>query len=220
MKRILLALALSVACGSLAAQESISRLNGGITAEAGKHYGKLDTVNGAIRIRAGAVVHSAETVNGGITVDDEAQAGALETVNGGIRLGERVQVAGNVATVNGGVRIDRNSRIDGDVRTVNGRIEMEATEVAGGLETVNGDVTVGTGSTVRGGLTVRKPTGGGFRWNPFGGQSRAPRVVIGPGASVLGELVFEREVELFVHETARIGAVTGATPRRFSGDTP
>ncbi|MBB5014808.1 hypothetical protein [Rehaibacterium terrae] len=220
MKRILLALALTVACGSVAAQENISRLNGAITAEAGKHYGKLDTVNGGIRIRAGAVVRSAETVNGGITVDDEAQAGALETVNGGIRLGERVQVAGNVATVNGGVRIDRNSRVDGEVRTVNGRIEMEATEVGGGLETVNGDVTVGTGSTVRGGLTVRKPSGSGFRWNLFGGQSRDPRIVIGPGASVLGELVFEREVELFVHETAKIGNVSGASPRRFSGDMP
>lgn len=220
MKRILLALALAAACGTVAAQENISRLNGGITAEAGKAYGKLDTVNGGIRIRAGASVRSAGTVNGGINVDDRAETGELSTVNGGIRLGEGVQVGGDVTTVNGGIRIDRNSRVDGDVRTVNGRIEMEATDVGGGLETVNGDITVGAGSTVRGGLTVRKPTSSGMRWNVFGNQSRDPRVVIGPGASVMGELVFEREVELFVHETARIGAVTGATPRRFSGDTP
>ena len=30
--------------------------------------------------------------------------------------------------------------------------------------------------------------------------------------------MFEREVELYVHETAKIGAVTGATAVRFDGD--
>ena len=33
-----------------------------------------------------------------------------------------------------------------------------------------------------------------------------------------GPLVFEREVELYVHNTAKIGAVTGATARcRYDG---
>jgi hypothetical protein len=30
-------------------------------------------------------------------------------------------------------------------------------------------------------------------------------------------MVFEREVELFVHETARIGSVQGAEAQRYSG---
>jgi hypothetical protein len=32
--------------------------------------------------------------------------------------------------------------------------------------------------------------------------------------------VFEREVKLFVHDSARIGRVTGATAVRYSGERP
>jgi hypothetical protein len=41
--------------------------------------------------------------------------------------------------------------------------------------------------------------------------------VIGPGAVVEGPLVFEREVKLYVHASARTGAITGATAIRFDG---
>jgi hypothetical protein len=44
--------------------------------------------------------------------------------------------------------------------------------------------------------------------------------VIGPGAVVKGELRFEREVRLYVSDTATIGNVVGATPVKFSGDRP
>lgn len=216
MKRTLLALALLAACGTAFAQKNISKVNGGIEAEAGQTYGELDTVNGGIRIRSGAVVHSAETVNGGVRIEDQAQVGSVETVNGGVRIGESVQVARAVNTVNGGIEIGRGSHVTGKVETVNGAITLTEAEVGGGLETVNGDVTVGAGSMVRGGLTVHKPRGSWFTFN----VSRDPRIVIGPNATVEGELRFEREVELFVHETARVGAITGATPKRFSGDRP
>lgn len=218
MKRILLVLVLAAACGPALAQQDISRVNGGITARAGETYGELDTVNGGIRIQAGATVREADTVNGGIEVEDEARVGKLDTVNGGIRIGERVDADDDVGTVNGSIRIGRGSRVAGAVSTVNGGISMESAEIGRGIETVNGDITVGAGSVVRGGLTVRKPKVG---W--FGGSfsnSRDPRIVIGPGATVEGDLVFERDVELFVHETARIGKVTGATPKAFSGDRP
>jgi hypothetical protein len=51
------------------------------------------------------------------------------------------------------------------------------------------------------------------------GQS-VPRIVIGPGASVQGDLRFERSVQLYVSDKATIGSVTGATPIPFSGDAP
>jgi hypothetical protein len=47
-----------------------------------------------------------------------------------------------------------------------------------------------------------------------------PRIVIGPGATVQGELRFERPVQLFVSDKATIGTVTGATPIPFSGERP
>ena len=42
--------------------------------------------------------------------------------------------------------------------------------------------------------------------------------MIGPGAVVEGPLVFEREVKLYVHASARTGSVRGATAQRY--DTP
>jgi hypothetical protein len=47
-----------------------------------------------------------------------------------------------------------------------------------------------------------------------------PRIVIGPGATVQGDLRFERTVQLFVSDKATIGTVTGATPIPFTGDKP
>ena len=44
-------------------------------------------------------------------------------------------------------------------------------------------------------------------------------MVISPGAVVAGPLRFEREVDLYVHRSARIGPVTGAEPVIFDTDT-
>jgi hypothetical protein len=74
---------------------------------------------------------------------------------------------------------------------------------------------VGAGSRVAGGIKVEKNKG--FSISLF---KSTPKVVIGPGAVVEGPLEFEREVKLYVSETATIGEVKGATPVRFSGDEP
>ena len=59
MRRNLLALALCLALATAQAHDAdsdhqdgddISHINGGITAESGRHYGDLETVNGGIRI--------------------------------------------------------------------------------------------------------------------------------------------------------------------------
>ena len=44
------------------------------------------------------------------------------------------------------------------------------------------------------------------------------RVIIGPNAKVDGPLNFEREVTLYVHDSASIGPVSGATVRRFDSE--
>ena len=68
---------------------------------------------------------------------------------------------------------------------------------------------------MRGGIKVEKP---GTSWLPRLGKPKVPRIVIGPGAVVDGPLVFEREVTLHVHASARTGPIRGATARRY--DTP
>ena len=214
----LLAAALTLALATPfahAADTSIDKVNGSITASAGQTYGALTTVNGSIHIDDGVTAGNAETVNGSIHVGDNARTGSLETVNGGVTLGHDVQ-AGNVTTVNGAVFADHGDRLSKDIETVNGAIGLVHTELAGDIRTVNGDITVGVNSHVHGGIHVEKNNNHG--WSIHFGKPKTPRIVVGPGASVDGPLVFEREVVLYVHDSAKIGPVTGATVRHFSGD--
>ena len=104
----------------------------------------------------------------------------------------------------------------GGIETVNGAIGLVDTDVSGGIETVNGDVTVGVSSHVRGGLHFGKQN---KQFLSFG-KPRIPRVIIGPDARVDGPLHFEREVVLYVHATAKTGAITGAKAIRFDTPTP
>lgn len=197
---------------------SIDKVNGSIDAEAGHRYGSLDTVNGSIRIATGAVTGSAQTVNGSIKAGDNVHSGGLTTVNGSIHVGAHAQVDGGVETVNGGVFIDHDGQVAKGVTTVNGAIGIVQTVLGGGIETVSGDITVGRGSHVKGGIHVEKP---GTNWFPISiGTREPPRIIIGPNAVVDGPLVFERDVKLYVHGSARIGHVTGATAVRYSGDLP
>lgn len=213
--RTVLLLTLALAATPALAQQEISKVNGSITAEAGQAYGDLETVNGSIRINDGATAEDASTVNGSITVGDKARTESLETVNGAVRVGKDVQVRKGIETVNGSVFTDRGTVVGGKIETVNGAIGLVATQLGGGIETVNGDVTVGVGSHVKGGIKVEKPHGVNITLKP----KRDPRIIIGPNAIVDGPLVFERPVTLYVHTSARIGPVTGATAKPFSTDT-
>lgn len=190
----------------------LSTVNGGVNVEAGSTTRDINTVNGGIRIKTGAKVGDAETVNGGVRLDDDVTAGHVETVNGGVRIGARASVE-RVETVNGGVYVDRGSRIARGVETVNGAIGIVSTDVGGDIVTVNGDITVGADSHVHGGIRVKKPNA---NWTPVGTGRRVPRIVIAPRAKVDGTLTFEREVKLYVHESATIGSVEGATVVRYS----
>ena len=213
-RRTALFISLALCAAPAFAAESISKVNGSITAEAGQAYGELETVNGSIHIASGASTDDAGTVNGGIDVGDKATVGALETVNGGIKLGRDVTVDGSIETVNGSIFVDRGGKVKGGVETVNGAIGLVGTHLGGDISTVRGNVTVGIDSHVAGGLRVEKSSG------MFKLESKKPqRIIIGPNAVVEGPLVFEREVTLYVHRTAKTGKITGAAATPYATDT-
>ncbi len=214
MKRFLLLATLLLPCAQALAADDINKVNGSIHTDAGARYRDLETVNGSIHLAAGVQARSVETVNGSIHAEDNVQAHGFETVNGAIRAGRNLVLDGSVETVNGSVFVDRGGRIAGDVETVNGGIGLVATQVEQGIETVNGDITVGIESRVKGGIRVKKAS-----FNLSLTAPRKPRIIIGPNAVVEGPLTFEREVVLYVHDSASIGPVSGASMRRFSTDT-
>ena len=230
---LVLAVALAFGAGAVLADTppSESKVLGSITAQAGQAYDSLDSVNGGISIQRGATVRSAETVNGGISIDEGATVGSAETVNGGISIAGKVklgsaetvnggisldddgEVSGDLETVNGAIRIGARSVVAGEAETVNGGIRLDGGTVRGVLRTVNGDITLARGAQA-GGIEIEEPNRGWWNW----GSEKLPRIVIGPEAKVTGPMVFKREVRLFVHATATIGEVRGATAVRYEGE--
>ena len=191
-------------------------INGSIYVPAGQPTGDASTVNGSVRIADHAQIEGGHSVNGGISLGNDATAGSLTTVNGGIVVGDGAQVHDAVSTVNGSLSLHPGSAVGGRLSNVNGTIIVAAASVGGGISTVNGNIDIGANARIKGGITVHQPTTGFLNW--WGGDK--PRVVVGPGATVEGDLRFEREVRLFVSDTATVGPITGATAVKFSGDRP
>ena len=195
----------SVKVGSGESSDGESTVNGSITiGEGATVTGCLSTVNGSIKIEGGATVRDAETVNGGLRIDDNVRSRDLSTVNGRIRVAEDVTVDGEVSTVNGAIEVGGGSKVAKDLGNVNGPIELSGSEVGGDVSTVSGDIELADGAVVKGDIVVEKP--GGWGWN---NDNKMPRVVIGPGSRVEGKIRLEREVKLYISESAEVGGVEG-----------
>jgi DUF4097 and DUF4098 domain-containing protein YvlB len=190
-----------------------NKINGSIHVTAGKQPNDVRTVNGAIHIDDNAAVTSATTVNGSIRVGAHATAASLKTVNGSVSLGADAHVSGGVTSVNGDLILADGAEVLGALVNVNGKISLTAAHVGGGIKTVNGSISIMGASHVEGGILVEKSSSVLF-------LSEDPVIVIGPGATVQGELRFERKVRLYVSDRANIGTVIGATAIPFSGDKP
>lgn len=190
-----------------------TKVNGSVHIPAGKAPGEARTVNGSIRIDDNAAVTSATTVNGSVHLGAHATATALKTVNGSVTLDTGAHVSESAASVNGDLTLADGAEVSGHLVNVNGKISLNAAHVAGGIKTVSGNINIMGASHVEGGITVDKPSGIMF-------NSEDPVIVIGPGATVQGDLRFERKVKLYVSDKATIGNVIGATPMPFTGNTP
>lgn len=209
-------LGLFLISGCVQGGSGLDKVNGSVNVEPAKHVGNVGTVNGDVRIGHDAVVANAETVNGAIDLEPHAHANSLETVNGGVQIQDGAEVAHAASSVNGDLQLANGGRVGGKLSNVNGEISLDHASVGGGIETTGGDVTIGAGSTVTGGLHVEKPGGVTF-WNR---DKHKPKIVIGPGAVIDGPLRFDREVDLLVAPSAKIGPVTGAKVQPYSGQAP
>lgn len=192
-----------------------TKINGPIHVPAGKPAGAVATVNGSIQIDDNAAVTSAKTVNGSVHLGEHTTATSLVSVNGAISLGAGSHVSGSVSSVNGELTLGESAEVAGALSNVNGMITLAGAHVGGGIRTINGSMSITGPSRVEGGILVKKPSGVVVETN-----TDIPRIVIGPGATIQGELRFERKVQLYVSDKATIGTVSGATPIPFTGDTP
>jgi predicted acyltransferase (DUF342 family) len=211
----------SVKIGAGEESDGASSVNGSISVgDNAIVTGNLKTVNGSIRVDAGASIEKAATVNGGLRLADGVRAEGLATVNGSINVGENGVIDGEISAVNGRISVGNGSTVSEGVGNVNGQIELVGAQVGGDLTTVNGDIELSEGAVIKGDLVVEEPSG--WKWGKE--KSRKPRVVIGPGSRVEGTIRLEREVELFISESAEVGEITGEMSLddavRFSGERP
>jgi len=211
----------SVKIGAGNTSSGESSVNGSISVGAGaKVTGDLSTVNGRIRIDDDAEVEDVSTVNGGLRVGTGSKTEDLSTVNGAITIAQNVTIDGEIEAVNGEIELDKDSEVRRNVSNVNGEIELRASKVGGDVSTVTGDIELSDGAEVMGDIVVEEPKG----WGWSNKKQRTPRVVIGPGSTVHGEIRLEREVELYISDTAQVGRVTGEMSLddavRFSGKKP
>lgn len=189
------------------------KVNGSIHVPAGRAATDVKTVNGSISVEDNGAIVSAGTVNGGIKLGSHATATTLSTVNGGITLADAAH-ATEAHTVNGDISLADGAELTGPLINTNGKITVTAAHVGGGIKTANGDISIMGASHVEGGIEVQEVSSG------FSLGVRDPTIIIGPGATVQGDLVFKRKVLLLVSDRATIGTVTGATAVAFTGDTP
>jgi len=199
---------------SACASDSYNTINGSVHIAAGRPAEAASTVNGSVTIDEDAAADSVGTVNGGIHVGARATAKSLTTVNGSITVNEAARTA-YVKSVNGNLTVNEGAEVDGGLTTVNGKIGVSAAHIAGRVSNVQGDISILGAARIDGGILVEKQRGFTISAHP-----RDPTIIIGPGAKVLGELTFERKVNLFVSDRATIGTVTGATAVIFTGDNP
>jgi hypothetical protein len=211
----LAALLVLSACGESINGDESTKVNGSIEVPAGKPPGAVATVNGSIQIDDNATITSATTVNGSVHLGNHATATSLNSVNGSVTLGAGAHLSGSASSVNGELNLKDGAEISGSLSNVNGKITLTAAHVAGGIKTVNGSMNIAGASHVENGILVEKPSSELLQM-----VQQVPRIVIGPGATVQGDLRFERTVQLYVSDKATIGTVTGATAIAFSGDTP
>lgn len=182
--------------------------------------GGVKTVNGKIRIDDRSSIRNATTVNGSIRLGDGVTAREITTVNGSITAGRNCEIDGGIEAVNGSVELGEGSVVADNVENVNGGMEFSKSVIGGDVKTVNGDVELANASVIKGDLVVEEPSG----WGSSNKKRRNPRIIIGPGSRVEGDIELEREVDLFISETAEVGGVKGVMSMsdavRFSGDKP
>lgn len=200
--------------------DGASSVNGSVTVgDAATVTGDVSTVNGSIKVGDSASVSEVSTVNGSIRIGNGVQTQDIETVNGTIRAEGDVRVDGGVEAVNGKIEFGMNSQISRDIENVNGQISLDGTTLGGGISTVNGDITLDNGTRVGGDIVIEKP-GGWFTKK----KKRVPRITLGRDVVVEGEIITEREIEIYMHDSATVGGISGEASMndvvRFSGNRP
>lgn len=193
----------------------------------------IRNINGRISVGGGMSVNNVSSVNGRIEIERDATASSVQGVNGRVELRENTSIEGDVHTVNGRINAVRGGSIGGNASSVNGHIRLTDFSVGNNVETTNGSINliavkVGHNVESRGGditiessvierdVIIHKKRRNNLLWMPLWRIGKS-EIVIGPNSEIKGNLIAREDIDLFVHESAKIGSIVGADPIFFSG---
>jgi len=202
----------------LLAGQDIQEHNNTVFVTAGMSVKDINTVNGRVVLERGASARSVRSVNGRVQIEGEGSfAGSVDTVNGRISVTHGGEIGGSATTVNGRIDLD-NVVIGRNVESSNGSINLFDVIVGENVETRNGDVRL-ENSVVEQDLIIHSRHRVSFLWL-IDIKRDEPKIIVGPGSEIKGSLIARTDVRLYVHESASIGHIVGATPVSYSGGHP
>ncbi len=197
---------------------NVSDVNRTIVIKEGESVNNVDSVNGRVVIENGASARMIVSVNGRVVIDGaQARISNVETVNGRISAESGGVVSGTVEAINGNVDFTKVT-VGESIKTSNGDILLFGVSVGANVETRNGDIRL-ENSVVENDLIIYERRISGL-WDVFDWDWTKQEVIVGPDSEIKGTLLAGDEITLYVHETALINNIVGATPISYSGLRP
>ena len=177
-------------------------------AEGAKMQRSYRSIAGSVHIGRDAAIHRAKTIAGSIHVNNGATTRSLSSVAGEIRIGESVNVDGDISTIAGNIRIDARTRVTGEVTSIAGAMELSGCRVEGLVRVTKSSLSTRDATRLPGGIFVRHASSGD--------DKPVTRIDLGPGADVASINVEpDTTVDVRISREAHVGKVTGTTPTYY-----
>lgn len=184
----------------------VSSIFGGLSVSKGKTVDDVSSVNGSIELASDVTANNVETVNGSIELSEYVNVSHASTVNGDIDVSHHFTSQGSVETVNGDISILQDSVVKGVVETVNGDIKLHGVQVEADVTTKNGDIKLSHDTVIAGDVVFKEKDDSRYSF----GNDNIPTLVIKDDATVIGNIILLREVELEIENQSLLAKVKRA----------
>ncbi len=199
--------------GATIQKGDLSTVKGAIMVGDNASVNGIDVTNGSISIGDNSMAERVSTGSGDISVGDNSTVRSLEAGKGSITVGAGSTVANNVKTGSGSITIGDGSSVTGYVESTRGQVTLDGAKVGGNVIAHAKGLHIDNGATVAGYVHFKKAAG------VMEGKD-VPVVILGKNINIAGTVTFDRDVKLYVHDSATTGDIAGAEPMAYSGDEP
>lgn len=168
---------------------SLSNRNGAIRVGSQGKFGDITNQNGSISLGEQSEAGEVKNRNGGIRVRSGSTTGSVNNRNGRIAIDADVRINGSVSNRNGEIVI-ADANISEDVINRNGRIEIEDADIGGSIQSFKGIVYTKGSTEVFGDVVIDLSSVKSSGWLVSGGKTKL-EIVLGDETQVLGSVILK-----------------------------